>query len=101
MEIYEKLQLARKKAGLSQEEAAMKIGTKQKMISRYETGEVEPTIGRFRELCVLYKASADEILGLVPKKSEDFLNETEQDVSDRLTQLEKVVAELAAQQNKA
>lgn len=58
------------------------------MISRYETGEVEPTIGRFRELCVLYKTSADEILGLVPKKSEDFLNE-------------KVVAELAAQQSKA
>ena len=66
MEIHKLLKLARKKAGLSQEDVAIKIGTKQKVISRYETGEVEPTIGRFKELCDLYKASADEILGLAP-----------------------------------
>ena len=66
MEIYQRLQQARKNAGLSQEQAAEKIGTKQKMISRYETGEVEPTIGRFKNMCKLYNVSADEILGLAP-----------------------------------
>lgn len=60
----EKLKKSRIKAKLSQEEVAEKINTSRSNISKYETGNLEPNITTLRELCKLYKVSADYILDL-------------------------------------
>lgn len=60
----DKLKKSRLKAKLSQEEVAEIIKTSRSNISKYETGNLEPNISTLRELCKLYKVSADYILDL-------------------------------------
>lgn len=58
----EQLRAARKAAGFTQLQAAMKLDTIQTQISKYETGALEPNIDTLRQLCKLYKVSADKLL---------------------------------------
>ena len=64
MKIGDKLKEARIKKGLTQKQVASEIQTTIQQISKYETGEQEPTASRLKELCKLYGVSADEILNL-------------------------------------
>lgn len=64
MSFYEKLKAARKDAGLTQKQFADMLGVYQKDISRWETGEVSPSIETLKEICIQLKTSADELLEL-------------------------------------
>ena len=64
MEYYEKLRQAREDHDITQEQAAEIAQCKRKQISRYERGEQDMTVQKFKKLCLLYGVSADYILGL-------------------------------------
>lgn len=64
MNFHENLKAARKAAGLTQKQFADSLGVYQKDISRWETGEVSPSIETLREICIQLNASADELLEL-------------------------------------
>ena len=53
---------ARKKKGLSQEEAAEKLGVSRQTISKWEVDETLPDIRQSKKLAVLYGLSLDELI---------------------------------------
>ena len=53
---------ARKKAGLSQEIVAEKLGVSRQTISKWETDETVPDIYQSKKLAKLYKLSLDELI---------------------------------------
>lgn len=53
---------ARKKAGLSQETVAEKIGVSRQTISKWETNETIPDIYQSKKLAKLYNLSLDELI---------------------------------------
>lgn len=54
----------RKKHKLSQKEVAKSIGIDQRQWSRYENGINEFPLRYLKQICNLYKVSADELLGI-------------------------------------
>ena len=68
----ERLKKARKAAKLSQEKVAEILNTSRSNISKYETGFLEPNLQTLKELCKLYKVSADYLLEI---NFEDVKNE--------------------------
>lgn len=60
----EKLRKARKNAKLKQEEVAEILQISRSNISKYETGFMEPNLQTLKELCQLYKVSADYLLDI-------------------------------------
>lgn len=54
----------RLRAELTQEELAQRVGGSVGSISRYERGRHEPALEQFVRLCIEFRASADEALGL-------------------------------------
>ena len=53
---------ARKKNGLSQEEAAEKLGVSRQTISKWETDETLPDIRQSKRLAALYRVTLDELI---------------------------------------
>lgn len=53
---------ARKKAGLSQETVAEKLGVSRQTISKWETDETIPDIYQSKKLAKLYNLSLDELI---------------------------------------
>lgn len=64
MDLGSNLKKARQAAGMTQLELAEKLHVRQKDISRWESGTPSPSVVTFREICLILKASADEILEL-------------------------------------
>lgn len=64
MNFPENLKAARKAVGLTQKQFADMLGVYQKDISRWETGEVSPSIENLREICVRLNITADKLLDL-------------------------------------
>lgn len=60
----EKLKEARKNKGLSQEKVAEILNIARSNISKYENGNLEPTMQTLREFCRLYEVSANFLLEL-------------------------------------
>ena len=58
-----RLKEAREKAGKSQLETALHLGTSQMQISKYETGKQDPTLQRACELADFYECSLDYLAG--------------------------------------
>lgn len=61
---HEKIKAARKNAHLSQEQVADLLQTSRSNISKYETGFLEPNLLTLKQLCELYKISADYLLDI-------------------------------------
>lgn len=64
MEIHNRLKDARKKAMLTQNEVCEKMGISEMQLRRWEKGQSEMGIYKFKEICILYGVSADYILGI-------------------------------------
>lgn len=64
MEYYEKLKGIREDLDLTQSDVAKYLKTTQQQIYKYEAGKQEMTVSKFKEICKLYRESADYILGL-------------------------------------
>lgn len=62
-EFGEKLLHLRKKAALSQTEAAERLGISRQTLSKWETGKSCPDAVFLKKLSDLYQVSADELLG--------------------------------------
>lgn len=62
MKLHEKLAELRKTSGLSQDELAERLGVSRQSISRWETGQAEPSPENLRAMCTLYRVSADYLL---------------------------------------
>lgn len=74
MTIGNKLLELRKKAGLSQEEAAERLGVSRQTISKWETDQSTPDFDKLSLICNLYNITADELINGT-KKEEDETKE--------------------------
>ena len=64
MQTNEILRSLREDADLTQDELASKLQVSRKQIIRWEQGSAEMGINKLKALCLIYKVSADYILGL-------------------------------------
>ncbi len=62
MKLSEKIYYCRKKAGISQETLAARIGVSRQAVSKWETGEAEPELGKLRLLAEAFGVTADWLL---------------------------------------
>lgn len=62
MRLGESLAQARKKAGLTQEAVAEKLGVSRQTISKWETDETLPDIRQSKKLADLYQVTLDELV---------------------------------------
>lgn len=62
MKLYEKIYYCRKKAGLSQEALAEKIGVSRQAISKWETGEATPELNKLPLLTSTFGVTYDWLL---------------------------------------
>lgn len=62
MKFHEKIYYCRKKAGLSQEALSEKIGVSRQAVSKWETGEAVPEIGKLPLLSKTFGVTADWLL---------------------------------------
>lgn len=58
------LRIARKNAGLSQQEVATKLQTKQTIYSRYETGKLQLDYDKIIFLCKLFDIETTELFDI-------------------------------------
>lgn len=85
MKLHEKIYTCRKKAGLSQEALAEKLGVSRQSVSKWETGESVPEISKLPILAHIFNVTTDWLL------SED--EEYKQNMSDTATEEEKIKQE--------
>lgn len=62
MEFHEKLQMLRKRSGLTQEELAISLYVSRTAISKWESGRGYPSIDSLRAIARLFNISIDELL---------------------------------------
>ena len=62
MDIAERLQDLRKKAGYSQEQVAEQLGLSRQAVSKWESGQGKPDLDNLVRLTEIYNTSADYIL---------------------------------------
>lgn len=62
MKLSEKIYESRKKAGLSQEALAEKLGVSRQAVSKWETGESDPEISKLKLLAEIFGVSVDWLL---------------------------------------
>ena len=77
---------ARKKAGLSQEEVASKLGVSRQTISKWETDETLPDIYQSKKLSKLYHLSLDELIefDIDVKEIEEAIENTDKKVEAKI-----------------
>ena len=62
MKLSEKIYTCRKKQGLSQERLAEQLGVSRQAVSKWETGESEPEIGKLLQLSRIFGVTVDWLL---------------------------------------
>ena len=62
MKLPEKILYCRKRAGLSQEELAGRLGVSRQAVSKWEQGRAAPSTANLLALAKLYGACAEELL---------------------------------------
>ena len=77
---------ARKKAGLSQEVVAEKLGVSRQTISKWETNETIPDIYQAKKLSKLYKLSLDELIefDVDLKEIEEIIKNTNEEKESKI-----------------
>ena len=86
MSLGSNLYQARKKAGLSQEGVAERLGVSRQTISKWETGETLPDIRQSKGLAVLYRLSLDELIDfdLDVQEIQEAIARTSDAVTDKI-----------------
>lgn len=64
-----RIRVLREENGLCQRNLAEYLGCTQQTYSRYETGELEPSLGVMEKLARFYNTSVDYIMGLTDDRS--------------------------------
>lgn len=96
---------ARKKAGLSQETVAEKLGVSRQTISKWETAETVPDIYEAKKLAKLYNLSLDELIefNIDVKEIEEVIKNTNEEKEAKIdwtNAWSKKYSVLATYQNK-
>lgn len=76
MKLEDKLLSLRKQQGLTQLELAEALHISRQAISKWETGEAEPSLENLKSLSQIYHISLDELLGEGNSQSQRFLRRT-------------------------
>ncbi len=63
MTLAEKIAWCRKRAGLSQEELAEKVGVSRQAVSKWELGDATPEVGKLLQLARTFGVTTDWLLG--------------------------------------
>ena len=86
MSLGSNLYQARKKAGLSQEGVAERLGVSRQTISKWETGETLPDIRQSKRLAMLYKLTLDELIDfdLDVQEVQEAIARTSDAVTDKI-----------------
>ncbi len=86
MNLGNHLMQARKKAGLSQEAVAEKLGVSRQTISKWETDETVPDIYQSKKLAKLYHLSLDELIefDVDLKEIEHIIKNTDEKKEDKV-----------------
>ncbi|HIS12467.1 MAG TPA: helix-turn-helix transcriptional regulator [Candidatus Onthocola stercoravium] len=77
---------ARKKAGLSQESVAEKLGVSRQTISKWETDETIPDIYQSKKLAKLYNLTLDELIDfdIDIKEIEEIIKNTDEEKESKI-----------------
>ncbi len=77
---------ARKKAGLSQESVAEKLGVSRQTISKWETDETIPDIYQSKKLAKLYSLTLDELIDfdIDIKEIEEIIKNTDEEKESKI-----------------
>ena len=77
---------ARKKAGLSQESVAEKLGVSRQTISKWETDETIPDIYQTKKLAKLYNLTLDELIDfdIDIKEIEEIIKNTDEEKESKI-----------------
>ena len=77
---------ARKKAGLSQESVAEKLGVSRQTISKWETDETVPDIYQSKNLAKLYSLTLDELIDfdIDIKEIEEIIKNTDEEKESKI-----------------
>lgn len=77
---------ARKKAGLSQETVAEKLGVSRQTVSKWETDETVPDIRQSKKMAVLYNVSLDELIDFDVdiKEIQEVIEKTSEEVVKKI-----------------
>lgn len=62
MNLNERITMARKQSGLSQEQLGEKLGVSRQAVSKWETGQANPDVAYVAEMCRLFGVSSDWLL---------------------------------------
>lgn len=93
MEIYDRglrMKELREKRGLSQKEAAHRLGISRATVSAYERNSKSPSIEVLEQMAILYHSSVDYILGLEHRTSlyiDDLAKSQQETVKDIVERL--------------
>ena len=66
--VGENIRAARKKADITQEALAQKIGVKRAVISKYETGEISPTVAQLQNIANALDVPAMSLIPTAPQQ---------------------------------
>ena len=92
--VGKRIRLAREHAGLTQEKLAETIGVSRTAISRWESGEIDPTIEHLIHLALTLNVSTDYLLGISGKAEVlDMLKEMASTLDRIVSDLQKEIQE--------
>lgn len=75
--IGENIKRLRREANMTQKELANKLDISVSNVTKYEKGQLEPSLTVIHKLCIIFNISADELLNTYTKTttlSDDFIN---------------------------
>ena len=97
MDFGKSFKFYRKKAGLTQKEAADKIGVKDYQLGNYETNRSQPSLEIIKKMSKVYLVSIDKMLGnnvLANKLASENDQDDYIDMEELLKNLNSVVAKM-------
>ena len=97
MDFGKSFKFYRQKAGLTQKEAADKIGVKDYQLGNYETNRSEPSLVILKKMSKVYSVSIDKMLGnnlLANKLAGENDEDGYIDIDELLKNLNKVVSKI-------
>ena len=83
-----KLKELRKQAGMTQAQLAAKLGITKSVVSYYELSERAPSPEVLRDIALIFRVSADYLLGIEKVKSIDVSDLSDEDVALLLATVE-------------
>ena len=83
-----KLKGLRKQAGMTQQELATKLGITKSVVSYYELSERTPSPEVLKDLAIIFRVSADYLLGIERTKTIDVSDLSEDEIKLLLVTIE-------------